>query len=150
MVRTPGRMSSRKAIAGRDHAPAEEHDIGVDRVHEGDGSDRQVMRPSRASSRTASGSPAAAASAIARLVSSCGSIARRRAGRCRSDQSFIVRLYERRGRGITLEMPEGAARTAAAIIRLDDDMAALAAVAVAPLDDRAVRPRFHRRFRSPA
>ncbi len=88
--------------------------------------------------RSASASPAAAASAIVRLV--MASAPDRAAGSARQSrfEGLVGSLDQRRRRGIGLEVPRLAARALPPVVHLDDDMTALGTVAVPALVDQAV------------
>ena len=124
--------------AGGDHAAAEEDDVRVDRVHQADGADGQIA------GRLAHQAAGQRVAGLGGLGDGAGRSGRPRPGaRARTVASPRPRastapLDQRGRRGVRLQVAEAAAGALPAVLHLDDDVPALGAVAVPPLDDPAL------------
>ena len=130
-------------LAGTNHSAAEKDEVGVDRVHHADRPDGKVIRGFAHQPLTQG--IARGGELRDRLACDLG-----RRGETRAlpgGEGFLGSRHERRGGGIAFEVPFLSARADAAVFQLNDDVAALRAVAVSTFDqppffnDAAADPR---------
>ena len=122
---------------GGDHPSAEEHDVRIDRVHQANRAHCQVAG---GLAHQAAGQGVASDGCLVDCPTGelVGRDLPQEAGGWVMVECLDGPLHQGGGRGIALEVPVAAARALTGVLHLDDDVAALATVAVPALDDPAL------------